>query len=139
MHSPPSFSSRSSHILCYHLIASFTLLSKLEIECNKIRFLFLQPPHSFKTPCNESLDCSSCLLMCVCVCVCVCECVKSLHLCPTLYDSMDCSLPGSSVHGILQERRLEWAAFPFSREASQLGDQTHVSYISCTGRRVCYH
>ena len=35
---------------------------------------------------------------------------------PTPYDPMDCSLPGSSVHGILQAlRRLEWVAIPFSR------------------------
>ena len=35
--------------------------------------------------------------------------------CPTLCDSMDCSPPGSSVHGILQARILEWVAIPFSR------------------------
>ena len=32
------------------------------------------------------------------------------QLCPTLRDLMDCSLPGSSVHGIFQERVLEWGA-----------------------------
>ena len=35
------------------------------------------------------------------------------HSCPTLCDRMDCSLPGSSVHGILQARILEWVAIPF--------------------------
>ena len=35
--------------------------------------------------------------------------------CPTLYDPMECSLPGSSVHEILQTRILEWVAFPFSK------------------------
>ena len=35
---------------------------------------------------------------------------------PTLCDPMDCSLPGSSVHGIIQTRILEWVAIPFSRE-----------------------
>ena len=39
--------------------------------------------------------------------------------CPTLCDPMDCSLPGSSVHGILQARILEWVAFLFSRGSSQ--------------------
>ena len=39
--------------------------------------------------------------------------------CPTLCDPMDCSLPGSSVHGILQERVLEWVAISFSRGSSQ--------------------
>ena len=38
--------------------------------------------------------------------------------CLTLCDPMDCSLPGSSVHGILQVRILEWFAGPFSREYS---------------------
>ena len=37
---------------------------------------------------------------------------KSLQLCPTLCDPMDCSPPGSSVHGILQARVLEWGAVP---------------------------
>ena len=37
----------------------------------------------------------------VCVCVCVCVCAKSLQSCLTLCDPMDCSPPGSSVHGIL--------------------------------------
>ena len=42
-------------------------------------------------------------------------------------DPMDCSLPGSSVHGILQARILEWVAVFFSRGSSQPRDQTHVS------------
>ena len=36
--------------------------------------------------------------------------------CPTLFDPVDCSPPGSSVHGILQARILEWVAISFSRE-----------------------
>ena len=40
---------------------------------------------------------------------------KSLPLCPTLCDPMDCSLPGSSAHGIFQARVLEWGAIAFSR------------------------
>ena len=39
-------------------------------------------------------------------------CTKSLQSCPTLCDPMDCSLPGSSVHGILQAVILEWIASP---------------------------
>ena len=54
--------------------------------------------------------------------------------CLTLCDSMDCRLPGSSVHGILQARILEWVAISFSRGSSQLKDQTYVSYVSCTGQ-----
>ena len=44
---------------------------------------------------------------------------------------MDCSLPGSSVHGIFQARILKWVAIPFSRESSQTGDWIHISYVSC--------
>ena len=47
--------------------------------------------------------------------------------CPNLCDPMDCTLPGSSVHGILQARILEWVAISFSRESSQPKDQTRVS------------
>ena len=43
---------------------------------------------------------------------------KSLQSCPTLYNPMDCRLPGSSVHGILQARILEWVAMLFSRGSS---------------------
>ena len=43
---------------------------------------------------------------------------------------MDCSLPGSSVHGILQARILEWIAIPFSRGSSQPRDGTWVSHIA---------
>ena len=39
---------------------------------------------------------------------------KSLQLCPTLCDPTDCSLPGSSVRGILQAVILEWVAMPSS-------------------------
>ena len=42
----------------------------------------------------------------------------------------DCSPPGSSVHGILQARILEWATMPSSRGSSQLRDQTQVSCIA---------
>ena len=45
--------------------------------------------------------------------------VKVAQSCPTLDDPMDCSPPGSSVHGILQARIQEWVAFPFSRGSSQ--------------------
>ena len=40
---------------------------------------------------------------------------KSLQSCLTLFDPMDCSLTGSSVHGILQARTLEWVATPSSK------------------------
>ena len=57
----------------------------------------------------------------------MCVCAKSLQLCLTLCDPMDCSLPGSSVHGILQARLLEWVAMPASRGSSQPRDRTCIS------------
>ena len=60
-------------------------------------------------------------------------CAKSSQSCPTLCDPIDYSPPGSSVHGILQARILEWAAIPFSRGYSQPRDQTRISYNSCLG------
>ena len=59
---------------------------------------------------------------------CVCSVAQS---CPTLGGPVDCSPPGSSVHGILQARILEWGAISFSRGSSQLRDWTQVSCVSC--------
>ena len=50
--------------------------------------------------------------------------------CPTLCDPMDCNLPGSCVHGLLQIRILEWVAIPFFRGSSRPGDWTQVSRIA---------
>ena len=49
--------------------------------------------------------------------------------CPALYDPIDCNFPGSSVHGILQTRILEWVAISSSRGSSQPRDQTRDSCI----------
>ena len=66
-------------------------------------------------------------------CVCVCVYTQS---CLTLCDPVDCSPPGSSVHGILQARILEWVAISSSRGSSWPRDWTLVSY---TGRQILYH
>ena len=60
-------------------------------------------------------------------CLCLCSVAKS---CLTLWDLMDCSAPGSSVHGILQARILEWAAISFSRGSCQPRDWTCVSCLA---------
>ena len=57
----------------------------------------------------------------------LCMHAKSLQSCRTLCDSMDYSLLGSSVHGSLQARILEWVAMPCSRGSSQPRGQTQVS------------
>ena len=62
-------------------------------------------------------------------CTCACMHAKSLQSCLTLGDPMNCSLPGSFVHGISQARTLEWVAISFSRGSSQPRDQIWVSCI----------
>ena len=58
---------------------------------------------------------------------------------PTLCNTIDCSLPGSSVHGIFQARILEWVAISFSRGSSWPRGQTRVSCVSCIDRQILYH
>ena len=50
--------------------------------------------------------------------------------CVWLCDTMDCGAPGSSVHGVLQARILEWVDIPFSRGSSQIRDRTQASCIA---------
>jgi len=59
--------------------------------------------------------------------------------CLTLCNSLDCSLPGSSAHRILQARILERVAISFSRESSQPRDQTQISCVSCIAGRFFTH
>ena len=68
--------------------------------------------------------CASVIIVCMCVCVLVTQ------SCPTLCNPMDCTLPGSSVHGILQARILEWAAISFSKGPYWPRDWTLVSLIA---------
>ena len=62
-------------------------------------------------------------------------CAKSLQSCPAICNSTDCSLPGSSVHRILQARIQEWVVMLSSRASFWLRNGTRVSYI---GKRVLY-
>ena len=55
--------------------------------------------------------------------------IEVAQLCLTLHGPMDCSLPGSSAHGIFQARVLEWVAISFSRGSSWPRDRTCVSHI----------
>ena len=59
--------------------------------------------------------------------------------CPTLCDPMNYSPPGSSVHGILRARILDWVAMPSSKGSFWPRDWTCISYISCILRHVLYH
>ena len=74
--------------------------------------------------CSSDLPSNSCVCVCVCVGACVHMCVLVAQSCLTLCDPMDCSQPGSPVHGILQARILEWVAIPFSRGSFQPRDWT---------------
>ena len=65
-----------------------------------------------------------------------CCAVCYAQLCPTLCNPMDCSPPGSSVHGIFQAGILECIAISSSRGSCQPRDQTR---ISCIGRQILYH
>ena len=65
-----------------------------------------------------------------------CMYAKSLQSCLTLCDPVNCSLLGSSGHGTLQARILQWVAMPSSRGFPQPRDRTHISYVSCTGRQI---
>ena len=56
--------------------------------------------------------------------------VYSLSLVWLFFDPVDCSPPGSSVHGILQARILEWVAISFSRASSWPRDGTHISCLA---------
>ena len=66
-------------------------------------------------------------------------CAQSLGRVWLFGHPMDCSMPGSSVHGISQARIQEWVALCFSRASSRPRDQTHISCISCIGRSIFYH
>ena len=65
--------------------------------------------------------------------MCVCSVA---HLCPTLCDPMDCSLPGSSIHGNFQARILEWIAISSSRASSGPRDWTLISCVFCIAGRL---
>jgi len=62
--------------------------------------------------------------------------VTVVELLSRICNPMDCSLPGSSVHGISQARILEWVAISSSRRSSQPRDRTH---ISCIDKQVLHH
>ena len=60
----------------------------------------------------------------------VCVCVLNWSVVHDFCDPIDCSLPGFSLHGILQARILEWVAISFSRGSSQPKNQTEFSCIA---------
>ena len=59
--------------------------------------------------------------------------------CVSGFSHIQLCVTGSSVHGILEARILEWVAMPFSRGSSQPKDRTRISFVSCIGRQALYH
>ena len=95
-----------------------------------------KPPYALNLSAFLSLISDFYPVIWMCIYACECSVARS---CPTLCDPMDYNLPGSSVHGILQARILEWVAVSSSTGSSQPKDWTRVSCISCIGRRILYH
>ena len=63
---------------------------------------------------------------------------EGAQLCPTLCNSMDCSLPGSSVHRIFQERVLEWVAVSFLQGTFPI-QGSNLGHSHCTVKQTLYH
>ena len=74
------------------------------------------------------------IYMCVRVCVCLCVCSVAQKY-PTLCNPIDCSLPGSAVHGISETKILGWVAISLSRQSFWPRDRTYISYI---GRQIFF-
>ena len=66
-------------------------------------------------------------------------CVHTWSVVSNSFSPMDCSLPGSPVHGFFQARILERVAISYSKGSSLPRDWTCISCISCTGRWILYH
>ena len=67
----------------------------------------------------------------------LCCVVLVAQSCPTLCNPMDCSPPGSSVHGILQARVLKWVVIPFSRGSPVRSQGSNPGLLHC--RQILYH
>ena len=114
--------------LCDFRMFLYFLFDFLWVQANVSRCSFAVVP---LTHCSYDLFILVDVLICEIVCVCVC-----VQSCLSLWDPMDCSLPGSSIHGISLGRILEWVAISFSRGSSRPRDRTHVS---CVGKWILYH
>ena len=87
-------------LISWHQVLETKILEGLNTE-STFKFLLVEKPWVEKRTCQVAAAAD-----------------KSSQLCPTLSDPMDCSLPGSSVHGIFQARVLEWGAIAFSNPSS---------------------
>ena len=76
--------------------------------------------------------------MCDLCCLLILKVSKVAQSSPTLCDPMDCSLPGSSIHGIFQARVLEWVAISFSRGSPRPRDRTSLQHCRQTLYRLSH-
>ena len=103
--------------------------TQLSVTSCFISLFHLVRPHSHNLPLTHGTHYSPPrVIFSVCACP-VASTLRPQGLCP----------PGSSVHGSLQARMLEWAAISSSRGSSPPSDQTHVSCVSYIGRQILYH
>ena len=133
---PPWESAASPRIPCWQITASPAMLGVLQLLSSQFlyvtKFLWLLRLKSLsKAICFPFQLLASPLVSCCCCSV--------IQWCLTLGNPMDCSLPGSSIHEILQARVLECVASPSSRGSFWPRDRNHVSYVSYIGRWVLYH
>ena len=114
-------------VLCFSCPASGFFIQLVLLVSSSINWFEGKPSQSGQIIINKgSLPARKACAMRVC------------YVTAVVCDPMDCSPPGSSVHGILQARILAWAAVPFSRGSSRPGDWTPVSCASCIGKQVLY-
>ena len=93
-------------ILCHHLLLLTSIFPSIRIFSNESALCIRCPKYwSFSFTISPSSEYSELITFAV---------AESLQSCPALCDPMDCSLPGSFVHGIFQARVLEWVAIAFS-------------------------
>ena len=116
----PQFSSYSTEVS----VTCGTLSNHLRV-IPLFRYTWISLLHQASDHCTPSQVAGTCCLVAK----------SNLILC----EPMECSPPGSSVHGVSQVRILEWVAMSFSRGSSRPRDRTRISSVSCTGRRVLYH
>ena len=113
-----SLISLTFHRIAAHISLPWTHTSILSFKLIK--------PYLFKIGGFSNYFCAFIIFMYICIynLINTYVCANSLHSCLTLWDPVDCSLPCSSAHGILQARVLEWVTMLSSRESSQFRDQT---------------
>ena len=121
----PSF----NHCLAHILLAHLTKLHCIPLAPPAVRLWGAAAEKSQKSRPNPVI----CKLVAGCI-------VVYLLSCGQLFcDPMDCGLPGSSVHRILQASILEWVTISSSRRSSQPRNRTCGSCMYCIGRWIIYH